>query len=349
MAARFGFIGDAKENGQVMTLGHSPLQYHAPRIPTCPIPFLQEVNEGMTALPSLSFFSGIVITFLFIAIASGCAPKRSVSSVAAAGPREAPILVDHRCTRIDLIPDGWIEKARAELRVAYGHSNIGRQVVAGLENLELRDRRFSVDRLGGGGALAFLIDELQGDLGTPDRYRWVDRTRFLLEKGWGDVNVIVWTWGDQLTRYSAQEVALYLHQMDGLEKGFPGIAFVYVTAPLDGTGEEGNVHLRNQQIRRFCQRHNKILYDFADIERFDPDGNDYLAKGGDFGCYYREGGRVKNWADEWCEMHKDACIPYDCPTTKPLNCDLKARAFWWLLARTAGWQPNGATSSQGTN
>jgi hypothetical protein len=158
--------------------------------------------------------------------------------------------------------------------------------------------------------------------------------------------VVVWSWGDQLTRYSEKEVGFYLHQMAALEERFPGVAFVYMTAPLDGSGTEGNVHRRNQQIRLFCRDHNKILYDFADIERFDPDGVDYLAKGGDFGCYYRDNGSVKNWAEEWCRRHAGSCMTYDCPSSKPLNCDLKARAFWWLLARTAGWNPQGDESGQ---
>ena len=34
----------------------------------------------------------------------------------------------------------------------------------------------------------------------------------------------------------------------------------------------GNVNQRNEQIRNYARNNNKILFDFADIESFDPDG-----------------------------------------------------------------------------
>lgn len=38
---------------------------------------------------------------------------------------------------------------------------------------------------------------------------------------------------------------------------------------------DGNTFLRNEQIRQYCMQNNKILFDFADIESWDPDGNDH--------------------------------------------------------------------------
>ena len=43
-----------------------------------------------------------------------------------------------------------------------------------------------------------------------------------------------------------------------------------MTGRLDGTGLNGTVNLRNEQIRNYARKHNKILFDFADIESYDP-------------------------------------------------------------------------------
>ena len=58
----------------------------------------------------------------------------------------------------------------------------------------------------------------------------------------------------------------------GLETDYPKITFVYMTAHLDGSGADGNTNQRNEQIRAYCRANNKVLFDFADIESYDPDG-----------------------------------------------------------------------------
>lgn len=65
----------------------------------------------------------------------------------------------------------------------------------------------------------------------------------------------------------------YLAPMTQLEQEYPHVTFVYMTGHADGSGETGNLHLRNQQIRAYCLESAKVLYDFYDIELYDPDGN----------------------------------------------------------------------------
>ena len=69
-----------------------------------------------------------------------------------------------------------------------------------------------------------------------------------------------------------------MNPMTALENEYWGVKFVYMTSHLDGCGANGNLNLRNNQIRQYCQTNNKILYDFADIESYDPDGlTNYMA------------------------------------------------------------------------
>ena len=45
-----------------------------------------------------------------------------------------------------------------------------------------------------------------------------------------------------------------------------------MTGHLDGTGPSGNLYARNDQIRDYCVANGKVLFDFADIESWDPGG-----------------------------------------------------------------------------
>ena len=110
-------------------------------------------GSGLFARP----FAERVYYIIFIAVwalsaVSGCATPPRPASLAGAGTRQAPILASTiAAPESNAFHIVWIEKARTECRVAYGYSHSGRQILAGLENLELQDRRFSVDRLGGSG------------------------------------------------------------------------------------------------------------------------------------------------------------------------------------------------------
>jgi len=250
-----------------------------------------------------------------------------------------PIIIDHTCTDINLVPNYWINKAKSEFRIAYGHTSHGSQIVSGMKVLMAQSDLYSFNHNGTNAALSLHDYDPSGDLGNPDRTTWAQRTRDLLDTPGCDRNMIMWSWCGQANT-SEENIDLYLSLMNQLEEDYPNVTFVYMTGHLNGTGEEGNLNIRNNQIREFCKQNNKTLFDFADIESYDPDGNYFLDKNADDGCNYDSDGNGSldaNWADEWCAAHPGECPSCSCAHSKPLNCYMKGKAFWWMMARLAGW------------
>ena len=264
------------------------------------------------------------------------------------------IIIDHTCTDITQIPECAIDRARPTLHIGYGHTSHGSQLTTGMTGLidfanngGLRlshaHDAFEWNNGGSGGAL---------DLEEGDGYgggwldhdcgyypEWVNETRaYLDDPAHSDVNVIIWSWcGQAAGRSEASMIDTYLFPMTQLESDYPDVVFVYMTGHANGSGESGNLHLRNQQIRDYCIHNNKVLYDFYDIECYDPDGNYYGDRYVNDDCSY-DGG---NWALEWQNAHAEGVDWYNCYSahSQPLNANRKAYAAWWLWTTLAGWNP----------
>lgn len=266
----------------------------------------------------------------------------SLSLSIPSGAYPETIIIDHTCTDISHIPESWINEARADFRISYGHTSHGSQIVTGMDILKnADDSLYDYNHDGSGGALSFHDYEPSGDLGNPDRTTWERRTRDLLDSPGNDRNLIMWSWCGQVSSATEYDINTYLTLMNQLEIDYPDVTFVYMTGHLDGTGESGNLNVRNNQIRDYCAVNDKILFDFADIESYDPSGSYFLDRGADDACDY-DGG---NWADEWCAAHPGECESCDCAHSRCLNCQLKGKAFWWMMARLAGWNPGTSTTT----
>jgi len=275
------------------------------------------------------FLHLLVILFL-------CAPS------ARAIERSTPLIIDHTCINLSMIPEEYIANAKSTLHVAYGHTSHGSQITTGMQGLATwKGSKYSFNKLGTGGALDLRDTPFSKayDLGNPDRTAWAAATRTYLAAN-PTVNVVMWSWCGQVSSSKPADIETYLSLMSGLEKDFPNVNFVYMTGHLDGTGLTGNCHLRNEQIRAYCRANAKILFDFNDIEMYNPDGVYFGDKKPYDTCDYTDGTVKGNWAIEWQNAHTKDVDWYECVSahSQPVNANMKAYAAWWLFARLAGWQ-----------
>jgi hypothetical protein len=251
-------------------------------------------------------------------------------------------IIDHNSAKLNNIPAEWITSAKQKLHIAYGHTSHGSQITDGMSGLvSFKGAAYTWNNGGTGGALDLHDYAMSGDLGAPDRTTWATLTRTYLASN-SDVNVIIWSWCGEVSTASEADINTYLNLMTALENDFKNVKFVYMTGHLDGTGLSGNLHLRNEQIRNFCRSNNKILFDFADIESYNPDGVYFGDKKPNDACDYDtngDGSLDGNWAIQWQNSHIQGTDWYSCSSahSQPVNANMKAYSAWSLWARIAGW------------
>ena len=300
------------------------------------------------------------------------------------------VIIDHTCRNINDIPLNWIDSAKAKLFIGYQHTSHGNQLVAGMDSLDSFMGDNGIYIYDDDNNDSVLTIDLQfsyhaggaEDLGRwgsiyPHYTAWLWSTRRYL--GWncavggdslvdyasgtpnynGVANVIMWSWCGQVSTAPLDTILnCYLANMNQLEIDYPEVQFVYMTGHLDDDESEPWNHLRenNDSIRAFCLRNNKILYDFADIEAYDPDGRSYREMHPTDGCSFDANGDSiteyfdsvlaptqdrefpilpdSNWAITWQNSHTEGVDWYNClpQHTWPLNANLKAYAAWNLFA-----------------
>jgi hypothetical protein len=274
-------------------------------------------------------------------------------------PGEA-IIIDHTSTDLSQIPDYWLGEAK-ELAIHYGHTSHGSQILAGLNYLETyvdpvkysvtigqrtSDRSPRLPSEESPPALRIWEEGLWPDTNESHLGYWEGQeaqqgTMSVLDTGLFDVSG--WSWCGQVALNEWPYIQEYIDVMDSFEQQQPGVTFFYMTGHNVAPGPPNHqqisydrLHNNNDGIKNFVIENGRVLFDFADIEAWDPAGN-----------YYPEEDGTCVWCDNWCSQHPEDCqnIPESCEVgsmtccshTHGLHCVLKAKAFWWMMARLAGW------------
>ena len=281
------------------------------------------------------------------------------------------IIIGHNQAHLEdlkSIPLEWIDSAKANIRLAYFHTSHGSQINSGLTPLDafMGGNGVYLRGEGGGPGILYFDDNYGPDLSNREG-TFDDETRsFLDDPANASVNLIMWSWC-QILGHDGDENPGYCSNMDSLVAEYgPGgskitsgvrtvpVRFVYMTGHVNGQGENGRTNEINTYIRNHCMANNRILYDFADIESYDPDDNYFLDDSTNDECYYMvNGARTGNWAQEWAagKVMMDGVDDvahnepnggeyYNCSPahTHAVNGNMKAYAFWYLMARLAGWE-----------
>lgn len=265
-------------------------------------------------------------------------PRPTPTSTPTHGPSTGALIIDHNNADISRIPDQWLIEAK-KLTFHYANTSHGSQILYGLRALASNNSKFSITEINAASQPPSSLNCQPGTLCiyngnppetyiTPEDYWSIEdgrnRTRAVANTGLFDFSM--WSWCGQQSSNSEQTVQLYLDSMNGFEQAYPAMRFILMTGHTDGGGS--TLARNNNIVMNYARNNNKVIFDFADIERYDPAGN-----------YYPNATDACDWCASWCSAHPQDCqdLTNNCPHSHPLQCKLKAQAFWWMMARLAGW------------
>ena len=293
---------------------------------------------------------------------------------------QTSFVINHNHTDLSQIPDNWIDSAKKNLKIIYFRRSHGSHIdVGGMAALRRYSTayadKYDYNETGSGGALKLATQWHSVDF-EPDTWYSITRS-YLDDPANADINVAMWAWS---SKFYISDVQAYLDTMEAFIRDYgPNgtkiqagvrtvpVTFIFQTACSQASDAANRiVYEQNQVIRQHCADNNRILFDFNDIETYNPDGV-YFGDGNPDGSYsglkrldddisYNlDGGGRGNWGIEWNNAHPSSelaqlsadniCTVCEHSDQREdpnednsrLHCVLKGRAAWWMWAKLAGW------------
>ena len=275
-------------------------------------------------------------------------PSPTATPTPTIGPGPA-IIINHNNTDITMIPSGWIETAKQKIAWIFVHASHGGQLVTGAQYLSQYKNPplYNFINRDGQAPNDFFIPTQTNPIalrmgnnsqyGYDAEYFTVMIQQHITSANYGpdDIPVFMVAFCAELGYMTPAEVQGYLDGMAWGESTYPQVTFVYMTGHADNAVDQNILNANNNMIREYVSSHNKILYDFNDIDAYQPDGTLPPGTPND-SC---------PWCTTWCDNHPGFCpdpsLMGICAHSHPLQCLLKSQAMWWVSARLAGW--NGQT------
>ncbi|WP_437276454.1 hypothetical protein WME90_35140 [Sorangium sp. So ce375] len=242
---------------------------------------------------------------------------------------------DHRHASLDGIPASCVDALKSgDFVFHYAHRSHGFQLIVGAESIEAKTPAY-------GFAKEYCDVPQQTDVflmwdGMIDTDLVPGEEYWATEAGINDVRTILgehpeirysmWAWSTEISEQTEESVQLYLDVLDALGQEFPDVTFIYMTGPGDEEYNGVNRAERNQQIRDFCRDHGKILYDFEDLD------------------VHAEGERHTTTVDgveipmqhPRYDVDTSGNTEYEHTHTTQGSCEIKAMAFWRMMAELEG-------------
>jgi hypothetical protein len=223
---------------------------------------------------------------------------------------QTAIIANHNTVDLTLIPDAALSPA-ANLRVMLRRASVGGNISDGLDTLQTKNAKYNR-----------IHWEFQ-DRGNPG---WAEKLADFTDSVTArqanfDILSMKFCWIDPDANF-----ATYRDTLLRLESRYPNKWFVWWTMPIMNSanvdGDESKRQVFNDSVRAFATTNKKLLFDIADIEAYNAAGQKKTDGSGN-------------------ELQQDAWSKLDGGHLNTAGSRRVASAWWWLMARVAGW--NGTT------